>query len=79
MFGPTRWTNLFFPSSFIVFGDLIGGPLGPLFGRGIRDCPVRTTQRLGLFSHTLYWTMKRLKPVETHIAALRQAVNLLDE
>lgn len=79
MFGPTRWTNIYFPASRLVFGDIIGGPLRPLFGKGIRDCPVRTRQRGGLLSHTLYWKMGGNVPVEEHIEVLRAAVNLLDE
>lgn len=79
MFGPTRWTNIYFPAAWIVFGDIIGGPLRPLFGQGIRDRPVRTSQRGGLLSHTVYWEMRRKEPVEEHIQVLRAAVNLLDE
>ena len=83
-FGPTRWTNIFFPARWIVFGDIIGGPLNPLFGCGILDYQLKATrQRWGLLSHTLYWTMGRQKtkeePVEEHIRRLREAVNLLDE
>jgi hypothetical protein len=79
MFGATRWTNIYFSASWLVFGDIIGGPLRRLFGMGIRDCPVRTTQRGGLLSHTLYWDMGGKMPVEEHIRVLRTAVNLLDE
>ena len=57
-FAPTRWTNIFFPYHGLVFGDLIGGPLGPVFGRGVRD--VAATPADGfvsgtLASHTQYW------------------------
>ena len=79
LFGPTRWTNLYFPARFLLFGDLIGGPLRPLFGAGIRDYEVRTSQRAGIFSHTRYWTMGRKEPTEAHVQQLRDAVNLLDE
>jgi len=40
---------------------------------------VRTSQRGGLLSHTLYWAMGGKVPVEEHIAVLRTAVNLLDD
>lgn len=77
-FGPTRWTNLYFPCRAIVFGDLIGGPLRPIFGVGVRDREVRTRQRAGLFSHTLYWSLARDGSTPPHIEALREALNLLD-
>jgi hypothetical protein len=79
LFGPTRWTNIYFPTSFIVRGDIIGGPLSALFGRGVRDCQARTSQRGGFFSHTLYWTRSSTQAIEEHIQLLRKAINLLDK
>lgn len=75
VFAPTRWTNLYFPSRFIVIGDMIGGPLARVFGRGINDVPVSTRKFSGFFSHTFYW-----KPdgKDAHIKKLRDALNLLD-
>jgi hypothetical protein len=67
VFGPTRWTNLYFPNRNLVVGDLIGGPLQPVFGTGVRDVPVTTTQRNGRFSHTLYWRI----PDAASVAATR--------
>jgi hypothetical protein len=83
VFGPTRWTNLYFPSCMIVHGDLIGGPLSRVLGAGIRDQAVDTTLRGGFFSHTSYWTMpvsddEAAQDVPMHIVALREAVNLAD-
>ncbi|MGH8252174.1 MAG: hypothetical protein ACREVI_16030 [Steroidobacteraceae bacterium] len=78
VFGPTRWTNLFFPCRALVWGDLVGGPLNGVMGESIRDVPVRTSRRFGLFSHTLYWAQSKKKD-ESHIAALRQALDLIDE
>ena len=75
-FAPTRWTNLYFPARFLAWGDLIGGPLRPVFGTGIEDVPVTTRQRRGLLSHTLYWTC--VSDTDTHVAALRTALDLLD-
>lgn len=77
-FGPTRWTNLFFPNRFIVHGDLIGGPLASVFGEGVRDVPVRTQLRLGFLSHTLYWTLPQGTGTATHIESLREALDLVD-
>lgn len=36
-FAVVRWTNMFFPVRWGLFGDWFGGPLAPLFGPGIRD------------------------------------------
>jgi hypothetical protein len=78
VFGPTRWTNLYFPAKSVFWGDLIGGPLAKLFGNGVRDISVSTCQRFGLLSHTLYWTPGSDSACKSHIEKLRTAVNLLD-
>lgn len=77
VFGPTRWTNLYFPARYLIYGDLIGGPIGPLFGSGVFDRKVTTDLRGGLLSHTLYWTPSKPAPA-SHILALREALNLID-
>ena len=79
VFGPTRWTNLFFPARWVIFGDIIGGPLKNFFGWGICDRKVRTNLRLGFFSHTLYWKPGKSTNPASHIVALREALNLLDK
>lgn len=66
VFGPTRWTNLYFPSSWLLSGDPAGGPLSgdDLFGMGIKDIPVRLSysgwsavwrHHVPFYSHTAYW------------------------
>jgi len=55
VFGPTRWSNLYFESSFVVKGDIIGGPIGKVLGPGIKDIRVTTEPGSGLFKHTCYW------------------------
>ena len=47
VFGPTRWTNLYFPSKLLLWGDLVGGELRSIFGPGVRDIPVSTRKWLG--------------------------------
>lgn len=62
-FGPTKWTNLYFPVSGFS-GDMVGGPVAPEFGRGIRDVPVKLSLagwrailwKLPLVPHVHYWT-----------------------
>ncbi len=77
LFGPTRWTNIYFPCRLLVWGDLIGGKLDPLFGGAVRDLPVNTSRWLGFFSHTCYWKAGWWST--GHIETLRKALNLLDE
>jgi len=79
VFGPTRWSNLYFPASWIFRGDFIGGPLADAFGWGIADYKVHTTLRGGWLSHTLYWSMESVDGAEEHISTLRKALNLLDD
>ncbi len=76
VFGPTRWTNLYFPCRFIVWGDMIGGELNRIFGKGVSDRPVRTGKRLGFLSHTLYWSSDGKNQ---HVEELRRALDLLDQ
>lgn len=78
VFAPTRWSNLYFPASWLIKGDLIGGPVAPVFGRGIRDVAVSTTERGGLLGHTLYWSCPDGMAVPTHITELRSALDLTD-
>jgi hypothetical protein len=80
VFGPTRWTNLYFPCAWTLKGDVIGGPVAPVFGPGIRDVPVYTDLRGGLFSHTLYWTFpkNRTKQAPSWITELRKAVRVCE-
>lgn len=65
-FGPTRWSNLYFPHRWLLMGDLIGGPVRPQFGAGVRDVPVRPAfdswraVLRGIFpiAHGAYWTQQ---------------------
>jgi hypothetical protein len=75
VFGPTRWTNLYFPSKLLLWGDLVGGELRSIFGPGVRDIPVSTRKWLGFLSHTLYWTSDGK---DLHVAKLRTALDLGD-
>ena len=62
-FAVTRWSNAYFPVRWF-FGDLVGGPLAPKFGRGVRDVAVRA-ESLRRFSrrdvfpwaHSQYWRL----------------------
>jgi hypothetical protein len=47
LFACTRWTNIYFPYRWGVLGDIIGGPVCPAFGEGVRDVPVHLSLRPG--------------------------------
>jgi hypothetical protein len=87
LFALTRWTNLYFKASQLVWGDAIGGRLSKdtqcreMFGIGVRDVEVWTDsskveKRL---THTSYWkTTCPEKREAPHIVALRKAMDLED-
>lgn len=61
VFAVTTWSNAWFPVQG-VWGDPVGGPLAPVFGRGIKDVQVRLSarkrhrlQELLLVAHTKYF------------------------
>jgi len=76
VFGPVRWTNLYFPCRATLWGDFVGGPVAPAFGHRVYDVPVETTIRGGFFTHTSYWTMPDDGQPISHIHALRKALRL---
>lgn len=79
LFGLTRWTNLHFPAG-TFNGDLIGGAISGVLGSAVKDVEVPRPGRWGLSWHTWYWRWEGGAPNPTppHIAALRDALNLLD-
>jgi hypothetical protein len=78
VFAPTRWTNLYFPSRWILRGDFVGGRISPVFGLGVRDVAVSTSLRGGFLSHTLYWAHPDNRDAPPHIQSLREALDLTD-
>ena len=65
-FAVVRWTNMWFPARFGIFGDWFGGPLAPLFGPGIKDVPLTRNgwrPRIPAYAHTLYfaWAQRELR------------------
>ncbi len=81
MFALTRWTNLYFPMSQVLWGDPIGGPLKDVFGEAIEDIEVYTenSRVADFFAHIKYWDIKckggREAPL---IIELCKAINLED-
>ncbi len=58
VFSCTRWTNLYFPSRFVLDGDIISGPLAANFGRGIKDIALPAGPGKWL-QHCKYWSVAR--------------------
>jgi hypothetical protein len=77
-FAPVRWTNLWFPSRWGVFGDWFGGPLAPLFGPGVRDVPVtaRGCRWVPALAHTKYFSYPRDLGPDSPTTRLRAALGL---
>jgi hypothetical protein len=74
MFSVMRWTNIYFPLSGVIFGDVVGGKVGPAFGHGVRDQRVPFGRFCKLFAHTNYFNTRN--PNAVHLRRLRAAVNL---
>jgi hypothetical protein len=73
LFACTRWTNFYFPTLAGFFGDPVGGPMSPWFGRGVRDIPLRSGNLWmdrTVLAHTAYWDKRLHKSVQPLIDAL---------
>jgi hypothetical protein len=81
-FAVVRWTNLYFPffPSFCGFlGDWFGGPLGRLFGSGVRDVPVRGNMPWRLipgWAHSLYFNFPDTRGGDSVTGHLAEALDL---
>ena len=78
-FAPVRWTNTWYPSRFGVFGDWFGGPLAPLYGRGIEDLPAtkgKWTRFIPVVGHVRYFKWSDRTGLGTSIAAIRSGLAL---
>jgi hypothetical protein len=87
-FALTRWTNLFFPASELLWGDAIGGPVAEIFGdpdhgANVIDVPVftNTAEHTHFFAHVLYWNSECSPEgfAAPHILALQNAIDIGDE
>jgi len=81
-FAVTRWTNIYFPAYLGLFGDFVGGPMRPVFGKGIRDIPVTTSRWNGIarfipgVPHVMYWDSRHDGGRGSSLAFLRQALDI---
>jgi hypothetical protein len=82
LFAPTRWTNLYYPALWGIFGDLVGGPLVPWFGPGIRDIAVGSNHKFKdrtLLAHLAYWNKERVQSASQKLSvALDEVIKALD-
>jgi len=76
VFAPTRWTNLYFPAHHTLWGDVIGGPVAPVFGFGVCDLELRATSDVRFFSHTKYWHLPPKGEAPEYVTQLRAALRL---
>jgi hypothetical protein len=76
LFGLTRWTNLYFPVKALLWGDMVGGSLGRLFGTGIADVPVSGAPLGNLAAHTRYWKSNRSLLPTNSLRRMRDAISL---
>lgn len=78
VFAVTGWTNLYFPCRFVLKGDIVGGPVAPLFWPGVRDIAVATRTWGGWLAHTRYWQRNPADtdPATAPVTRLRAVLNL---
>jgi hypothetical protein len=77
VFAPARWTNIFAPRKWVFWGDVIAGPVAPLFGPGVKDVALTGAAARKWIAHVHYWD-PRLGDKD-HIEALRKALSLYEE
>jgi len=78
VFAATAWTNLYFPSRAVLWGDFVGGPVAPLFWAGVTDVRVRTHKWRGWLAHTRYWNRddRDVDAATAPVPRLREALGL---
>ena len=78
VFAVVGWTNLFFPCRFVLKGDVVGGPIAPLFWPGVRDIAIGTRTWGGWLAHTHYWQRNAADtdPETAPVRRLREALDL---
>jgi hypothetical protein len=78
-FAVVRWTNMWFPARLRFFGDWFGGPLAPLFGRGVQDVPLDRNDwksRIPAGAHALYFSFGDVVGEGTVTQELRETMDL---
>lgn len=92
MFAAVRWTNIYFKTSGLVRGDIVGGPIAPVFGPGVLDVECDPADTKKTFAHNEYWRWPHANEVDQwyggqerafeqpprYLRALRCSLNLFD-
>jgi hypothetical protein len=93
VFAAVRWSNLYFSSDRFGGGDMVGGPVAAIFGRGVVDHPLNWRELGCGYPHNMYWSwpdqvsgdawspasdVRAYSRPPAHIAVLRQAINLFE-
>jgi pimeloyl-ACP methyl ester carboxylesterase len=73
VFAAVRWTNIYAPCRFVFKGDVIGGPVAPLFGPGVNDVALDGEVGKMWLAHTHYWDEGRKD--DKHLVTLRNALD----
>ncbi|HVK81419.1 MAG TPA: hypothetical protein VM915_12485, partial [Verrucomicrobiae bacterium] len=93
LFGAVRWTNIHFATKGLIRGDIIGGPVGHIFGSGVVDIECDPAETLKTFAHNEYWRWpgdkdgaqwlggqgRAFRQCPRYLLALRRALNLFDD
>lgn len=74
LFAATRWTNIYAPCRHVLWGDVVGGPVAPLFGPGVKDVALADPDGSQRLAHTRYWDEG--SATAPHLVALRDALDL---
>jgi hypothetical protein len=76
-FAAVRWTNIYDPSRLVFCGDIVSGPIGPVFGTGVVDINLAELRgQSWTFTHTKYWALASDQAPGQHILKLRAALDL---
>ena len=55
LFAAVRWTNVHFTTTSLATGDVVGGPVAPVFGVGVLDVECDPSETKKTFAHNEYW------------------------
>jgi hypothetical protein len=75
-FAITKWTNVYFESRWLLFGDFLSGGVQDVFGPGVCDTDAKTTIWEGWLTHTRYWDRRDWAAADSGIDKTRVALDL---
>jgi hypothetical protein len=93
LFAAVRWTNIHFETEGLIRGDIVGGPVAPVFGPGIVDVRCDPSETGKTFAHNEYWRWpganeeeqwaggkgRAYRDCPRYLHVLRNALNLFDD